>query len=120
MEQLLNKKITIPYDVELCKKNQKEFTVEPQKENQEEVYDKFHANPVPKTTYQPPKERPKSQMAKTKTEPFNLTATNAVKLTIEEVYKWDRSVHPQKVPTTTYVPNTISYASEDEKRKRAL
>lgn len=50
-------------------------------------------------------------MAKTKTEPFNLTTTNAIKLTVEEVYKWDRNVHPQKVPKTTYEPNTIVYAS---------
>ena len=50
-------------------------------------------------------------MAKTKTQPFNLTVTNVVIPTVEEVYKWDRNVHPQKVPKTTYEPHIIKYAT---------
>lgn len=65
---------------------------------------KFAATPIPKSTYHKPKERPKSQMAKTRTQPFNLTVTNTVIPTVEEVYKWNRTFQANQVPKTTYKP----------------
>ena len=86
INHLLNKNITVPYECALYQPHQKRQSRIPQKENVEddpELKVKIAAAPIPKTTYQKPKERPKSQMAKTQPQPFNITATNTNIPTVE-------------------------------------